>query len=109
MQKEQSSIMSIVMDMRDTVKTLACKMARDEYSIADYFPIDDDKAIIKFVSNSDGLREKRAVLFHDMMYTVCIPPSNAITENTKKNFVDNVLNAIFTRSYMGSHRWPAHK
>lgn len=65
-----------------------------------FFPANDNKTILEFLSNDDGRFEERSNAFAGYLNGVADPNGT----NYKK-FSDLLKNLLFHREYMETHRW----
>lgn len=100
--ENQNKIIAILEDIRDSVLTLTSNVImKKEIDIKDYFPIDNDAGVAKFLDKNDGLFPKKRQEFENMLFS-------HVTRNLKlkRSFEANLLAVIFSREFISSHRWP---
>ena len=99
-EKNQEFLMEAVSRMEKTLDRISFHVAMETESIDNIFPINATEAIDQFMSNSDGRFAKRKRELEKLIFSVWSP------NITKRQFSDNLINVLFTRSYIASHRWP---
>ena len=98
----QERILAILEDMQEQLLRLASKvdMTR-KINIDDYFPIQDDSYVTRFLDKSDGLFPLKREEFENYIYC-----NVTRSLKLKRPFEANLLSAVFTRQFISSHRWP---
>ena len=69
-------------------------------NIDDMFPIDSMDTIDAFMSNNDGQFVKRKRELEKLIFSVWTP------NISRRQFSDNLINILFTRKFIATHRWP---
>lgn len=70
-------------------------------NIENYFPINDDEGVAKFLDKTDGLFQEKRDEFENMLFCHV---TKAI--KLKRSFEANFLAIVFSRDFISSHRWP---
>lgn len=101
-QKENTSLLesiyAIVRDQSSSVKQFMFHIKMSVNDISEFFPLESDAALEKFLNRSDPEWERRRNGFYHLLY-------NAVT-NQKKRFAAALLHLLFTRDYVRTHKWP---
>lgn len=69
-------------------------------NIYDFFPVENDETMEKYLKNDDQYEDRK-----NQLSTVLI---NALDDKTK-SFSSAMIKAIFHPNYMATHRWPTIK
>ena len=64
---------------------------------SDYFPVNDNGDIERFMRKDGGLQKRKDCLY--LMLQGC-------EAETSRKFSDNFLSSVFTKSYMATYIWP---
>ena len=99
-EKNQDIMMESIGRMEKTLENISFHVAMDTESIDHIFPINDTEAVDQFMSNGDGRFARRKRELEKLIFSVWSP------NITKRQFSDSLINVLFTRSYIASHRWP---
>ena len=86
--------------METMIQKLNFHVVMETESIDHLFPIDSNSTIDAFMNNNDGRFAQRKRQLEKLIYSVWSP------NISKRNFSDNLINVLFTRSYIATHRWP---
>ena len=86
--------------MEATLQKISFHVVMESESIDHIFPINSLNAIEAFMSNNDGRFPKRKRELEKLIFSVWSP------NITKRQFSDNLINVLFTRTFIASHRWP---
>lgn len=100
--EKQSKMMAMMEDMQATLLRLSSHWdMQKEINIDDYFPINHDADVAKFLDKSDGLFPKKRLEFESFLYC-------NVTRNLKlkRSFEASLLSIVFSRDFIRSHRWP---
>lgn len=71
----------------------------DHVTVNDYFPVNSQDEIYKFLDDSDGLYKARCKGFYEMLFL--------IRADSMKNFAEGLMTCLFTESYRKTHHWPS--
>lgn len=100
--ENQNKMMKAMTDIQATLLRVTSQMdMKKKVDIDDYFPINVDSDLQKFLSKDDGQFKIRREEFENWLY--CHVTNNL---KAKRPFESNILAAIFTRDYIRSHKWP---
>ena len=99
-EKTQECILASCSRMEEMIKQISFHVVMDTETIDHLFPIDSNTAVESFMSNSDGRFVKRKRELEKLIFSVWSP------NITKRQFSDNLINTLFTRNYIATHRWP---
>lgn len=72
--------------------------------IDSFFPAKDNETLLKFLSNDDGRFDARANAFTSYISGICDP-----TETSIRTFSDSLMDLLFQRNYIQSHKWVFNK
>ena len=86
--------------METMIQKLNFHVVMETESIDHLFPIDSNSTIDAFMNNNDGRFAQRKRQLEKLIYSDWSP------NISKRNFSDNLINVLFTRSYIATHRWP---
>lgn len=95
-------MLQILEDVRDSLTCLTSNLVMNKkVDINQYFPINDDAGVAKFLDKSDGLFPQKREEFENMLFC-------HVTKNIKlkRSFEANFLAIVFSRDFISSHRWP---
>ena len=99
-EKNQEKIMESQRRIESLLNKISFHVVMETESIAHLFPINSLKTIEDFMSNSDGRFLKRKRELEKLIFSVWTP------NVTKRQFSDNLINVLFTQSFIAGHRWP---
>lgn len=85
--------------MNKHLQVLVAQKCMDSESIDNYLPFPDNATIFRFLQKDDKFDERKFALEQILLTTI---PSN----KNQKHFADALCKALFTRSYIASHKWP---
>lgn len=89
-------------DVQKTMQRIACQFdMRKKVDLDDFFPVKNLSDIKRFMSKSDGQFHLRREEFENFLY--CTVTN---TLKLKRPFESTLLASIFSREFLGSHRWP---
>ena len=94
--------MDYLEEIRATMVRLASKSDMEKkINIDDYFPIQNDNDLERFLDKTDGLFPEKRKEFENLLYC-------QVTKNLKlkRPFEASLLGNIFSRDFISSHRWP---
>ena len=100
--ENQIKILSILEDLQKDVLRLASKYDLEKkINIDNYFPIQSDAGLDRFLDKKDGLFPEKRKEFENFLYC-------QVTRNLKlkRPFEASLLGALFSRDFISSHRWP---
>lgn len=100
--ENQEKMLSMIQDLQSTVLRLSSNAdMRKKIKIDDYFPIRVDSDMQRFLSKDDGLFDVKREEFENMLYC-------HVTKNVKlkRPFETKLLETLFSREYISSHKWP---
>ena len=100
MEKKQDQILASCSRMEAMISKMSFHVVMETESIDDMFPIDSNDTVEAFMSNADGRFAKRKRELEKLIFSVWSP------NITKRQFSDNLINVLFTRTYIATHRWP---
>ena len=86
--------------MESMIEKIGFHILMDTESIDAMFPIENNDTIEEFMSNRDGRFSKRKRELEKLIFSVWTP------NMTRRQFSDGLINALFSRSYIATHRWP---
>lgn len=66
-------------------------------NIYDYFPIQDDAGMKKFLQKDSDFEERKQQFFSVLIPTIT---------SEKKKFGHSLISGVFSLSYIMGHRWP---
>ena len=86
--------------MEAMINKIGFHVIMETESIDHLFPINSLATIDVFMSNNDGRFGKRKRELEKLIFSVWSP--NIL----KRQFSDNLINVLFTRLFIATHRWP---
>lgn len=98
----QAKMMSIIEDLKSDMAVVTSKLVmKRKIDIENYFPIQNDAGVARFLDKSDGLFNEKREGFEDLLF-------GHVTKNLKlkRPFEANILSIVFSRDFISSHRWP---
>ena len=96
----QTAILESCSRMEAMIQKINFHVVMETESIDNFFPIDSNTTIETFMSNNDGRFAQRNRELEKLIFSVWSP------NISKRNFSDNLINVLFTHSYIATHRWP---
>ena len=99
-ERNQEAIIETITRMEANIEKIAFHVIMDTDSIDNLFPIDSNDSIEAFMSNRDGRFGKRKSELEKLIFSVWTP------NITRRQFGDGLMNVLFSRSYIATHRWP---
>lgn len=100
--ENQEKIIGILEDIQSSLTRLTSNLVmKKKIDISNYFPINNDAGVAKFLDKSDGLFLEKRDEFEHLLFC-------HVTKNLKlkRSFEANFLSIVFTRDFISSHRWP---
>ena len=100
--ENQTRILNILEDVQSSLLKLTSHLVmKKKININDYFPINDDAGVARFLDKSDGMFAEKRDEFENLLFC-------HVTKNVKlkRSFEANFLSIVFTRDFISSHRWP---
>ena len=86
--------------MEKMLEKISFHVVMETEPIDHMFPINETATIESFISNNDGRFVKRKRELEKLIFSVWSP------KITKRQFSDNLINILFSRNYIATHRWP---
>lgn len=103
--ENQAMMLKMLTDVQATLLRITCQMdMRRKVIIDDYFPINVDSDLQRFLNKDDGQFKIRREEFENWLYCHV-----TTTIKLKRPFESNILAALFTRDYISSHKWPGSR
>lgn len=94
--------MAIILDLQATVQRLSSRLDMEKkIDINEYFPVTDDSNLQRFLDKTDGRFHMRREEFEHFLYC-----NVTKTQKLKRPFETNLLQTLFSREFISSHRWP---
>ena len=106
MEVQLTDLTSLCENISKTVSFLAKKVNRDELDITHYFPISSRERLAQFMSNADGMFEKRSAQFEDLLYATFNPLDNPNLAQNSQKFSESLIALLFDRNWLATNRWP---
>ena len=75
---------------------LASMNASGTYA-SDWFPVQDNEAILRFLKDDSGLEKRKDCLY--LLLSSC-------DDTSARKFSDSFLNNLFTKEYLATYIWP---
>ena len=94
------AVFEMVQAQRDENQKLMSQVKKKMPSIKSFFPLPDSDTLDRFLDDSDGMFEHRVSQFEDLMMLY--------VSDKKGQFGTAILNALFSKEYIMTHRWPTN-
>lgn len=88
----------ILLDIQKDLRKFTFHMRMDTVDISDFFPVNDDETLEKFLDKDHPDWQLRKRGFYHLLY-------NTLSTNPKK-FAAALLHTVFTRNFISKHKWP---
>ena len=99
-ESNQAKLMESVARMEGLLEKIAFHVVMETETLDNLFPIDSNDSIHQFMNTDDGRFNKRKRELEKLIFSVWTP------DITKRQFSDGLINVLFTRRYIATHRWP---
>ena len=100
MESKQDKLFACCSRMEEMLSKITSHVVMETESIDHMFPIDNNGTIEAFMSNADGRFVKRKRELEKLIFSVWSP------NISRRQFSDSLINVLFTRNYIATHRWP---
>ena len=91
-----------LMEVKNLLKRMACNVETESVDLQPFFPCSDNEVLRSFLSNTDGLYEKRRRALDSFLFSI------VTSNNSKKRlFSDALFHSLFSRDYILNHLWPS--
>lgn len=87
-----------VVDIKKDFRQHKYHMEMQNVDLSEYFPLESDHQLQRFLDKTDGEWEERKKGFYQLLY-------NAVTTK-KKRFACALLHILFKRDFIKAHKWP---
>lgn len=105
-ERQQSAILEMCSVIKETVLSTHKNVQRDELNISGFFPLANGAMLDLFLSNDDGLFNRRASHLEDLLYTTFNPITNKSLTQSERSFTDALITTLFSPEFLMTHRWP---
>lgn len=92
------NIAGMLKEMKDDMKQYMFHIQMDRTDLSDFFPLENDEALERFMDKTHEDWEARKFGFYHLLFTT-------VTKQ-KKKFAAALLHTIFSRNFIATHRWP---
>lgn len=92
------TVISYLTELKNDMKEFSYYMKMDSTDMSDFFPLRTAEDLQRFMDKSHEEWPLRRKGFNHLLYT-CVTKS-------KKKFSAGLLHVLFTREYVGNHKWP---
>ena len=101
MQRDITEIKTMMTEISVAFNQFKHHSSFDNPRMLEYFPCGSDEQMEAFLNDDDGTLDEKTAAFEKYVF-------NAIhTKKSKsKEFLDHLIHMLFTRGYLGSHKWP---
>ena len=96
--EERKKLLDTIQDLKHEIRMLNLHRSNEIASVADIFPLQNQRQIVDFMSNSDGNFQARMNGFYEYLFSIRAP--------TKKKFKEELKTHLFSHEYMVDHYWP---
>ena len=100
LEKKHDTLTASCARMETMLEKICFHVVMETESIDHMLPINESATIESFMSNNDGRFLKRKRELEKLVFSAWSP------QISKRQFSDNLINTLFTRSYIATHRWP---
>lgn len=100
--ENQHKMMTMIEDIQETLLRVTSQLdMKKKVNIDSYFPIQNDAQLQRFLDKGDGQFHLRREEFENFLYC-------HVTKSLKlkRPFETALLSTVFSREYIGSHKWP---
>ena len=88
----------MLQDIKDGMLQFSYHMKMDTIDISSFFPVKDEESLQLFMDRKHPDWNARRHGFYHLLFT-------ALTKK-KKKFAKALLHTVFSREFIGGHRWP---